>query len=650
MRRRQFLRSFGPCTIPVRLGLAIGLAIGAGTAIAQDRTSDNAVTQAEDAFGFSIGRESVGIYSSGNARGFSPTAAGNVRIDGLYFDPQASLTNALTHSVSIKVGLTAQGYPFTAPSGVVDYALTRPTRGLSVIANADSYGGHGVELDGSIHLSPALGLAYGLSGTHTEFFDGTSNFLRSETLVARWQPSPGIEIIPFWTLADDFHDQISPSYIPVGEFLPPIPRQRLFVGPTWAVFRTTGTNHGVIVNAALGKNWLVRLGAFRSIMDFKIRDLSFLTNEQADGTGDHVIIAEPRAVNGSISGEFRVTHSIADGARLHVVHLSLRERDAHAQFGGSNEVDFGPGRIDQIFQPPKPDFSFGPLSHDHVQEATIGLAYDGRWKNVGELGVSVERAFYRKTTSLPGQPFVRSSSSPWLYDATLAGNLTRNLVLYAGYARGLEENGVAPSNASNRNEPLPAIITEQKDAGFRLSIGPRLRLVAGIFDLTRPYFGLNQANNYLQVGTTRSRGAELSFSGNLTPRLSILAGGVFLDARVTAAATASGRIGPRPIGIPGHILNVSADWRTPFLPGLELDLTVYQRGTVPNTTDNAAIIPRWTKLDVGARYHFRLAKKPTTFRLQLTNALEATGLVSQGPGIYGFDPGRLLTGTLAVAL
>ena len=55
---------------------------------AQQRSDDNAVTQAEDAFGFAVGRESLGIYNAGNARGFSPTAAGNVRIDGLYFDPQ----------------------------------------------------------------------------------------------------------------------------------------------------------------------------------------------------------------------------------------------------------------------------------------------------------------------------------------------------------------------------------------------------------------------------------------------------------------------------------------------------------------------------------------------------------------------------------
>src|SRR3546814_14223224 len=92
----------------------------------QNRSGDNAVTQAEDAFGVSIGRETLGIYSSSNARGFSPSAAGNVRVEGLYFDPVYLLTSILADSVSVKVGLSAQSYPFAAPSGIVDFSLRRP--------------------------------------------------------------------------------------------------------------------------------------------------------------------------------------------------------------------------------------------------------------------------------------------------------------------------------------------------------------------------------------------------------------------------------------------------------------------------------------------------------------------------------------------
>src|SRR2546429_4380830 len=99
---------------------AAALVCTSSAPFAQSRSADNAVTQAEDAFGFSVGRESLGIYNAGNARGFSPTAAGNVRINGLYIDPgnafafPAGLPSTLLGSSSVKAGLSPQGYPSAA--------------------------------------------------------------------------------------------------------------------------------------------------------------------------------------------------------------------------------------------------------------------------------------------------------------------------------------------------------------------------------------------------------------------------------------------------------------------------------------------------------------------------------------------------------
>ena len=159
-------------------------------AFAQDRTGDNAITQAEDAFGFSVGRETIGIYSANSARGFSPTSAGNVRIDGLYFDPQNPLASTVSDSSSIKVGLSAQGYPFAAPSGIVDYSLRQLDNrsAASIIVNADAYGSYGVEVDGSLPLSRTLVLGYGITGNHVEFPDGTDNFNHGQGLLLRWRP------------------------------------------------------------------------------------------------------------------------------------------------------------------------------------------------------------------------------------------------------------------------------------------------------------------------------------------------------------------------------------------------------------------------------------------------------------------------------
>ena len=59
------------------------------------RTDDNAVKEADDAFGKSVGDEQIGIYNAGMVRGFSPVDAGNVRLEGLYFDQQSNPTQRL---------------------------------------------------------------------------------------------------------------------------------------------------------------------------------------------------------------------------------------------------------------------------------------------------------------------------------------------------------------------------------------------------------------------------------------------------------------------------------------------------------------------------------------------------------------------------
>ena len=88
-------------------------------AIAQ-RTGENAVTSADDAFGTSVGNETIGLYSTDEVRGFSPVAAGNIRIDGLYMGGIVIGNQRIQSGSTIRVGLSAQGYAFPAPTGIVD--------------------------------------------------------------------------------------------------------------------------------------------------------------------------------------------------------------------------------------------------------------------------------------------------------------------------------------------------------------------------------------------------------------------------------------------------------------------------------------------------------------------------------------------------
>ena len=629
---------------------ALAVACLAGPAFGQSRSSDNAVTQAEDAFGFSVGRESLGIYNAGYARGFSPVAAGNLRINGLYFDQQYGLSSTILGSSSVKVGLSAQGYPFAAPSGIVDQSLRTPEdkAGASFVGNFDSNGTWGGELDGSLPVSSKLSFAYGLNVTRTGFPDGTSNFNHTVSLIARWRPTPGIELMPFWSLTNDYDDEAGTFYLPAGKFLPMLPRADHNEGPDWADYRYTGLNTGLLASARISQNWVVRVGAFRSVNDVKTGFTNLLAGEQPDGSGERLLFADPPTKSWSNSGEVRLTHSIPDGPRLHVVHLSVRQRDARREFGGSDFLDLGPGRIGVDVTAPRPaSFNFSELSHDRLKQTTAGLAYDGRWKNVGEISFGISRAHFRKDTVIPGVPVAVSRSRPWLYNGTAAANIGKSVIVYAGYARGLEETGVAPPSAANRNQPLPVILTQQKDAGVRINLSKTVRAVAGVFDLSRPYFGFDSANIFRKVGTVRSRGAEFSLSGRVTPKLNIVAGAVFIDGEVTRDAGTLGTIGPKPVGRSPHQLSFNANWNTPF-KGLELDTTVINRAPAPARTDNSVFIPAKWRWDVGGRYHFKLAKHDATLRLQVFNLTGKRGWGIAGSGIYTELPGRSLQGYLAV--
>ena len=55
-----------------------------GTAAYAQRASEDAMQSASDAFGLTIGTQSIGLYSQNSVRGFSPIQAGNMRINGLY--------------------------------------------------------------------------------------------------------------------------------------------------------------------------------------------------------------------------------------------------------------------------------------------------------------------------------------------------------------------------------------------------------------------------------------------------------------------------------------------------------------------------------------------------------------------------------------
>jgi iron complex outermembrane recepter protein len=633
-----------------RIALATLTALVCTAPAGAQRAEENAVKEAEDAFGVTIGRETLGLYASDSVRGFSPTAAGNARIDGLYFDQVWAPNSRIQRTTTIRVGPSTQGFPFPAPTGIVDHALKKPgaERSTSVLLSADEWGGRSIEADGVLPLpDQALSIGLGASGRAYEYPNGTDSSYHNLGATVRWMPTAHLEIMPFGVRSEGGDDEEGPIYVPAGSYLPPRMPERQFDGPEWVDYEGVASNYGVLADYRPNDRWQARFGAFRSLYDDRASYAHLLLDLQPDGSAQRWIVADPPTKLASTSGELRVTRFITDGLRQHRIHLSGRARDRTHRYDGSASIYLGAAQPGLAVTVPKPGFEFGPQTFDEVRQQSAGLAYELRWAQRGQLGIGIQRSHYEKSVDRPDLQ-VQSRDDSWLPSLSGAYSLSDTLTAYASYTRGLEESGVAPASASNRGEALPAIHTRQVDAGVRYAFKPQLTLIAGVFEVSKPYFTLDATNRFRSLGDVRHRGIELSLSGSAGQHLNVIAGAVLLDAEVSGPDVTSGQVGTRPVGQAQSELLLSADWQPPVLRGVSLDASLRHTSSVPATRDNRVKLPARAVLDMGARHRFQLGAMPATLRVSVVNVTGKYGYDISGSGAYELMQGRLASAYLTM--
>lgn len=611
--------------------ISVALAtLGIADAARAQRAGENPVTSSDDAFGNSIGNERTGLYTESDVRGFSPVTAGNRRLDGLYFDLQGpGLTQRVRSGSVIRVGLPALNYPFPAPTGIVDYRL-RPAGDeavASVAVGTVPYGGWYVEADAQLPVIPGrLSVATGASFYSDRTADGAVGDFRSFAVIPQLRFKGG-EIKALVSLADNRGVQPSPIVVTGGAWLPPIPEPDVYYPQKWTLSDTRQRLYGALGRFELGSGFTLRAGAFEARTSRDRTHNALFTNVQRDGTARETVISEPLLVGRWTSGEVRLSWAKVAGDVAHSLHLSARGRDKYTTNGGADARDLGPAVIGIRDPEPRPDFAYGATTQHSVRQTIGGIAYIGRWNGVGELNLGIQKTDYRFEVERSGVRR-RSEASPWLYNAAFAVTPFDWLAIYGGITRGLEETATPPQDAANRDDAAPASRTEQKDAGIRLSLG-KMRLVAGVFDITKPYFTTDAANFYGEMGTVRHRGAELSFVGPITDRLNIVAGAVLMSPRVTGEAREQGRVGPKPVGTTERFARLDLDYQLPMIEGLSLNLALLHNGarvadarTSPELGGRQLTVPAVTTLDFGARYRFTIGKTPMVFRALVGNVTD----------------------------
>jgi len=621
------------------------LLLTAAPGLAQS-ANQSAASAADDAFGTSVGNERVGLYNPDSARGFSPVTAGNLRLDGLYIDRPPDFSQRLISGSNIRVGLTAQGFPFAAPTGIADFALRRAGSdpALNATLEVGPYTARRFALDGQTPLTSSISLGAGLDYGREDQPNGTKDYYYTFTIAPVWRPRDGIEVMPFYSRYYWKGWSGQPLYFVAGDFLPPRIRRHENPRQSWAGEVGVAPTFGIHSRASLGP-WLLQAGLFKSGFEIEGSTAELFQNVDRDGMGDRQIIELGHRRTWSVSGELRVSRQFDEGKRRHTLMLNLRGRDRQRRYGGGVTLAFGRVPVDQKGPIPEPDFDLGPPSHDHIRQANVGAGYDLKWLGVGQLSLGIQKVSYRKQAERPGVQLPTSRSNPWLVNAAINVEASKSLVFYGSYSTGLEESPVAPAVASNSGFAPPAILTKQYDAGLRYVISPNVRLVAGVYQIEKPYYGLNASQLFTNLGTIRNRGIELSLTGTIAPGLNIVVGTVLMDATLSGEAVEQGLVGKRPVGSSRRTSFANIEYQLPGAAGVTAVVGYGGRGrTIANRMNSSTIDPA-NSFSLGARYRFDLGGKPTSIFARVANLTDEYSYQMSGEGLY-YSPGRRFIMTL----
>jgi iron complex outermembrane receptor protein len=601
--------------------------------VAWAQANANATANASDAFGFRTGDDTVGIYDEAAVRGFSLESAGNYRLEGTYFVKNSGVSYFFLESSVVRIGYNTLNTIIPGPSGVVDYHLRDPKRGEPsfVTMTAAQYGEIATDVlfkhrTAGDRVSLALGLARVFEGRDQQGGRAGRSLL----------PAGTARITTGWGTVRMFGGEY--QYDRPGQFrvvaqgaaLPPHINRGRFLGQRWAMEQGERRIAGALFDTP-GRTGRGAGGTFVFSQEDPTRGFTQLFSDvQSDGTARSVVVAIPQQRSTAWSGELRGHIEKTHPRFSHRVDVTLRGRVSRARSGGTQVIDLGrvPFGVEASAAPePSLDRTVA-ARRDQVDQIGLGATYRTAWNSRLRANVGLLKTRYEKRVASADDTTRDSVADPWLYNSALALRLRKGLEVYGTYSTGLEESGVAPATAANRNEVLPPIAVTQREFGVRVAPSPGITLVAAGFDTRKPYSGVDAATGrYGLLGAVRHRGVEASVAGRPMTGLSLVIGSVWLAPRLSGIEVDPGRIGKRPVGVPTFRAIANIDYSIPPVKGLTVDAAATSIGrraarSAPLADGTQLEVERLVTVNVGTRYVFRLFGTSFALRAQLQNLFD----------------------------
>jgi iron complex outermembrane receptor protein len=585
----------------------------------------NAVASARDAFGFRSGDDMIGVYDETFVRGFSPETSGNYRFNGAYFVRNSGTSHFFVDSATVRVGFNVLAEPLPSASGLIDYRLRDPVPGerSNLTLGADAYGQYFSDLhykgaadDGSASIS--LGLSRIHKVRDAQGGKAGGSWLGAGS--ARWTRGAWLGRLFF---GEYEYERPAQFKIRAQGSEPPaeLTREKPVV-PQWA------TDRGQRRIAGSQIEWSASPSAgLRQTLVWSQEDPS-RTYSQIMRVGEDrwegVLLGMPEQQSQSVSTEIDAFHR---RGTMRIDYL-LRARRSSADYGGGvaraiAASGYGEPATDNAWFEASDDT---PQDHSEVRQIGTGFAVGSDITKTFSTYAGIMRSRYAKSVDPAFDPPRKRTVWETLGNAGATWQPTARVWLFAAAVKALEEAGVAPASATNRNEILDAIVVRQREFGAKAALREGWNLLGSVFEIEKPYAGIDPANSaFREIGTVRHRGLEASLSGLVTPSTKLVLGGVLLRARVASAMPDGAPA--RPVGVPNRRAIIGVDHAIAALPGLSTDFQLIHQGRraaalAINPGGNQLDLPSYTTLNLGLRYRRELDDAVLTLRWQVLNATD----------------------------
>lgn len=198
---------------------------------------------------------------------------------------------------------------------------------------------------------------------------------------------------------------------------------------------------------------------------------------------------------------------------------------------------------------------------------------------------------------------------------------TDKLSLYANYMEGLSQGKIAPSTSINDDEIFPPFISRQVEVGAKYDAGA-LAVTAAVFRIKQPAYETNDVTKVFGPnGKRQNDGVEVSVFGEPLKGVRLLGGVMYIDSELTHT-TNGAYDGNRAPATPKYNVNLGAEWDVPAVEGLTLTSRGIYSSSQYLDPSNVKEIDAWNRLDVGARYAFKVDDKHITLRANVENVAD----------------------------